>query len=149
MLKGCRHIVAILEDLPSVKPPPDHLCEMLHRLQARYYSISSSPKLYPNSIHITAVIVEYTTPTGRINKGVTTTWLKNMDLTAETPCKIPIFVRRSQFRLPFKTLTPVIMIGPGTGVAPFRGFAQERDLMKKDGMQLLKKIRLGGIDYLR
>ena len=40
-----RNIVAILEDLPSVKPPPDHLCELLPRLQARYYSISSSPKV--------------------------------------------------------------------------------------------------------
>lgn len=131
--------MAILEDLPSVKPPPDHLCEMLPRLQARYYSISSSPKLYANSIHITAVIVQYTTPTGRVNNGVTTTWLKNMDLTAG-PCMVPIFVRRSQFRLPFKTLTPVIMIGPGTGIAPFRGFIQERDLMRKEGNQLIPEI---------
>ena len=111
---------------------------MLPRLQARYYSISSSTKLYPNSIHITAVIVQYTTPTGRVNKGVTTTWLQNMDLTAGAHCMVPIFVRRSQFRLPFKTLTPVMMIGPGTGIAPFRGFIQERDLMKKDGIQIAR-----------
>ena len=108
---------------------------MLPRLQARYYSISSSPKLYPTSIHITAVIVEYETPTGRVNKGVATSWLKNKDLSVDAafPPTVPIFVRRSQFRLPFKSQTPVIMIGPGTGVAPFRGFIQERDILIKDG----------------
>lgn len=52
-----RNIVHILEDIPSLKPALDHLCELLPRLQCRYYSISSSPKLHPSSIHITAVVV--------------------------------------------------------------------------------------------
>jgi NADPH-ferrihemoprotein reductase len=139
VVKDCRHIVAILEDLASVKPPPDHLCEMLPRLQARYYSISSSPKLYPTSIHITAVIVEYETSAGRTNKGVATNWLKLKDLSLDAPpATVPIFVRRSQFRLPFKSQTPVIMIGPGTGVAPFRGFIQEREILRKDGALTLR-----------
>ncbi|XP_055327531.1 NADPH--cytochrome P450 reductase-like [Paramacrobiotus metropolitanus] len=136
VIRDCRHIVAILEDLPSVKPPADHLCEMLPRLQARYYSISSSPKLYATTIHITAVLVDYETPTGRTNHGVATYWLKNKDikpLDDPEPATAPVFVRRSQFRLPFKPQTPVIMIGPGTGVAPFRGFIQERDLLRREG----------------
>lgn len=65
-----RNIVHILEDMPSCHPALDHLCELLPRLQPRYYSISSSPKLCPNTVHITAVVVEYTTPTGRDNKGI-------------------------------------------------------------------------------
>ncbi|XP_011700668.1 PREDICTED: NADPH--cytochrome P450 reductase isoform X1 [Wasmannia auropunctata] len=129
-----RNIVHILEDIPSLKPPLDHLCEILPRLQCRYYSISSSPKIHPTSIHITAVVVEYKTPTGRINKGVTTTWLKEKHPT-DPPCLVPIFVRKSQFRLPTRPSTPIIMVGPGTGLAPFRGFIQERSFARKEGKE--------------
>ncbi|XP_071481377.1 NADPH--cytochrome P450 reductase-like [Diadema antillarum] len=133
VIKCHRNIVAILEDLPSVKPPLDHLCELLPRLQARYYSISSSPKVSPDRISITAVLIRYTTSTGRIGKGVATNWLKDKipDGPDNSP-RVPIYVRKSQFRLPFKTTTPVIMVGPGTGLAPFRGFIQERDFFRKD-----------------
>lgn len=127
IIKDCRSIVHVLEDLPSVKPPIDHLLELFPRLQARYYSISSSPKLYPDSVHITAVLIEYETKSGRTNKGVATNWLKTK-IPSENGHKIlvPMFIRRSQFRLPVKHQTPIIMIGPGTGFAPFRGFIQER-----------------------
>ena len=47
--------------------------------------------------------------------------------------RVPIFVRKTQFRLPFKSVTPVIMIGPGTGLAPFRGFIQDRHSQKQSG----------------
>ncbi|XP_050429828.1 NADPH--cytochrome P450 reductase [Adelges cooleyi] len=142
VLHNNRNIVHILEDLPSVKPDLDHLCELLPRLQCRYYSISSSPKVYPKSIHITAVKVEYDTPTGRVNQGVATCLLSQLipidnQLPAPT---IPIFIRRSQFRLPPKSQTPVIMIGPGTGLAPFRGFIQERDFARKEGREVGQMI---------
>ncbi|XP_029178523.1 NADPH--cytochrome P450 reductase-like isoform X2 [Nylanderia fulva] len=130
-----RNIVHILEDIPSLKPPLDHLCEILPRLQCRYYSISSSPKLHPTSVHVTAVVVEYTTPTGRINKGVTTTWLKEKH-PSDPPCVVPIFVRKSQFRLPTRPSIPIVMVGPGTGLAPFRGFIQERDLARREGKEV-------------
>uniref|UniRef100_A0A6M2DVS6 NADPH--hemoprotein reductase n=1 Tax=Xenopsylla cheopis TaxID=163159 RepID=A0A6M2DVS6_XENCH len=126
-----RNIVHILEDLPSCRPPIDHLCELLPRLQPRYYSISSSAKLYPTTVHITAVLVKYKTPTGRINKGVATSWLAKFNPDSEKPPVVPIFIRKSQFRLPTRTQTPIIMVGPGTGLAPFRGFIQERDLAKQ------------------
>lgn len=131
IINNCRSIVHVLEDLPSCKPPIDHLIEFLHKLQPRYYSISSSPKFYPDSVHITAVVVEYETKTSRINKGVATSWLKeHKQVIADQPAPIvPIFIRKSQFRLPSKPQTPVIMIGPGTGLAPFRGFLQERHHM--------------------
>lgn len=133
-----RNIVHILEDLPSCKPPLDHLCELVPRLQPRYYSISSSAKLYPSTVHITAVLVEYKTPTGRINKGVATTYLKShCKPTLEEPHpKAPIFIRKSQFKLPTRPSVPIIMIGPGTGIAPFRGFIQERDLARSEGKEV-------------
>lgn len=79
-------------------------------------------------MHVTAVLVQYETKAGRMNKGVATTYLAagHPEDTSEQP-KVPVFIRKSQFRLPNKTETPVIMIGPGTGFAPFRGFIQERD----------------------
>ncbi|XP_013384420.1 NADPH--cytochrome P450 reductase [Lingula anatina] len=134
--KDHRDILTVLTDLPSLKPPIDYLCELLPRLQARYYSISSSPKLYPSSIHITAVLVDYQTRTGRPVKGVATNWLALKHPTNGIKPTVPIFVRKSQFRLPFKASTPVIMIGPGTGLAPFRGFIQERHFLKKEGKEI-------------
>lgn len=128
-----RNIVHILEDMPSCKPALDHLCELLPRLQPRYYSISSSPKLYPTTVHITAVLVEYDTPTGRLNKGVATTWLKPMVPKQGESFTVPIFIRKSQFRLPTKPQTPIIMVGPGTGYAPFRGFIQDRNVAREEG----------------
>lgn len=131
-----RSIVHILEDLPSCKPPLDYLCELLPRLQARYYSISSSGKLYPNTIHVTANVLKYVTPTGRTNKGVCTTHLNQLKPDNGIKYHVPIFVRKSQFRLPSKPQTPVLMIGPGTGIAPFRGFIQDRSHQKEEGKQV-------------
>lgn len=137
VLDSCRNIVAILEDLPSLRPPIDHLCELLPRLQARYYSISSSSKVHPNSIHICAVVVEYQTKTGRVNKGVATNWLKNkMPTDNGHKATVPMYIRKSQFRLPFKSTNPIIMIGPGTGIAPFIGFIQERGWLKEQGKEV-------------
>lgn len=129
--KSCRSIVHILDDLNSSKPPLDHLLELMPRLQSRYYSISSSPKVHPDFIDMTAVLIEYETPSKRINKGVATSWLKTK--LPNTGERIPIFVRRSQFKLPAKHQTPILMIGPGTGFAPFRGFIQERHWLKQQG----------------
>ncbi len=133
-------IIALLEKNPSLKPPIDHVLELLPRLQVRYYSISSSPKVYPNSIHVTCTVIEYSTKDGRTRKGVCTNWLLNKMVTDDLKPKVPIFVRKSQFRLPFKFQTPIVMIGPGTGLAPFRGFVQERDFYKKEGFCFFKFI---------
>ena len=130
IVKDHRTIVGLLEDLPSVKPPLDHLLELLPRLQCRYYSISSSSKMYPSSIHVTAVVVDWTSRIGRRQKGVATTWLQTKIPEEDNPPKVPIFVRKTQFRLPRKPATPAIFIGPGTGLAPMRGFIQERHLQK-------------------
>ncbi|KAK7083624.1 hypothetical protein SK128_015040 [Halocaridina rubra] len=153
IIQDVRTIVHILEDLPSCKPPLDYLCELLPRLQARYYSISSSAKLHPTTIHVTANVLIYKTPTGRTNKGVCTTYLNQLKPDNGTKFHVPIFVRKSQFRLPSKPQTPVIMIGPGTGIAPFRGFIQERNLQKEEGKPVGRTVLYFGCrkkanDYL-
>lgn len=153
IVNDVRSIVHILEDLPSCKPPLDHICELLPRLQARYYSISSSGKLHPTKIHVTANVLKYETPTGRTNKGVCTNYLYKLKPENDTKYHVPIFVRKSQFRLPSKPQTPIIMIGPGTGIAPFRGFIQERSWQRQEGKPVGETVLYFGcrnkaIDYL-
>lgn len=153
VLNDCRSVVHILEDLPSARPPLDHLLELMPRLQSRYYSISSSPKVHPDSIHLTAVKVEYETPTKRINHGVATGWLALKRPDNGTQPQLPIFVRRSQFKLPSRPQVPIIMVGPGTGLAPFRGFIQERHFLRKEGKPIGEAVLYFGCrkkseDYL-
>lgn len=92
-------------------------------------------QVHPNSVHICAVAVEYEAKSGRVNKGVATSWLRAKEPAGENGHRalVPMFVRKSQFRLPFKSTTPVIMVGPGTGVAPFMGFIQERAWLREQG----------------
>ena len=72
--------------------------------------------MHLTTVHVTAVLVKYETKTGRVNKGVATTYLsEKMPGNGVSP-KVPIFIRKSQFRLPTKPETPIIMIGPGTGM---------------------------------
>ncbi|XP_077851325.1 NADPH--cytochrome P450 reductase isoform X5 [Macaca mulatta] len=101
-------------------------------------SSSGEGKVHPNSVHICAVVVEYETKAGRINKGVATNWLRAKEPAGENGGRalVPMFVRKSQFRLPFKATTPVIMVGPGTGVAPFIGFIQERAWLRQQGKEV-------------
>lgn len=106
---------------------------MAPRLQPRFYSISSSPKQYPDSIHVTCAVVIDTTATGRHHEGVCSNYLKRMSVGD----RIPIFVRHSSFKLPKHMSTPIVMVGPGTGLAPFRGFLQERAALLKSGKWLL------------
>ncbi|VDP14059.1 unnamed protein product [Onchocerca flexuosa] len=129
--KERRSIIDILRAFPSCKPPVDYILELLPRLQPRYYSISSSSKYSHDSLAITVVITKYMIG-DRLIKGVCTNFL----LQKGEGSKVPIFVRKSSMRLPHRLKTPIIMIGPGTGFAPFRGFLQERNWQKKQGQDI-------------
>ncbi|KAH9933139.1 cytochrome P450 oxidoreductase [Epithele typhae] len=157
------------ENTTAWKIPFDIIVSSITRLQPRYYSISSSPKLHPHSIHVTCVVLKYESITNEKVKarwvfGTGSNFLLNLKYAAsggeapfvdtkdeparvvtpqyaiegprgaykqETVYKVPVHVRRSTFRLPTNPKSPVIMIGPGTGVAPFRGFVQERVAMAR------------------
>lgn len=100
----------------------------------RMYSISSSPKANPNEVHVTVSTVRYEY-NGKIRKGVCSTFLADH---AIHHTEIPIFIQKSaHFRPPAAPDVPMIMVGPGTGVGPFRGFLQERQALEAKGRNWL------------
>lgn len=118
-------VLDILRKFPSVQVPPEFLLIRLPLLSPRLYSISSSLKSVPGEIHLTASIVTWTPDSGIRKYGVCTNYL---DKGPSDP--IPCFVRPAlSFRLPSDLSLPIIMIGAGSGIAPFRGFWQERDVL--------------------
>ncbi|MER7770920.1 molybdopterin-dependent oxidoreductase [Kitasatospora sp. NPDC096140] len=97
--------------------------DVLKRLQPRLYSISSSPLAHPSEVRLTVSVVRYTNDLGRERKGVCSTYLA--DCADDGP--VQVFVQRApHFKPPADPATPMIMVGPGTGVAPFVGFLEDR-----------------------
>lgn len=129
-----REVVDLLLTYPAVKFAPAEFTSLLRRLQPRLYSISSSPRANPGRVHLTVATVRYQSH-GRARQGVCSTFLADR-VDAQTP--VPVFVQTSHgFRLPAEGAAPILMVGPGTGVAPFRAFLQERQALGASGRNWL------------
>uniref|UniRef100_A0A8C3P3J2 Nitric oxide synthase n=1 Tax=Chrysemys picta bellii TaxID=8478 RepID=A0A8C3P3J2_CHRPI len=118
-------IVEVLEEFPSVQMPSTLLLTQLPVLQPRYYSISSSPDMSPDEVHLTVAVLSYRTRDGEgpIHHGVCSSWFNRIQADEVVPC----FVRGAPgFHMPQDPQVPCILIGPGTGIAPFRSFWQQR-----------------------
>lgn len=118
-----RHFVDLLEEFPGGAPSPQDFVGLAKRLTPRLYSIASSPLLFPTEIHLTVAAVRYET-NGRQRVGVASTWASDRVAVGER--NVPVFVASSHFKPPANDAADLIMVGPGTGVAPFRAFLQER-----------------------
>jgi sulfite reductase (NADPH) flavoprotein alpha-component len=115
-------VIDFLIEHPSVKFTPQEFVGLLPKLQPRLYSVASSLRVFPDQVHFIVDVVRYESH-GRVRNGVCSTFL------AERADHVPVPVFPSaakHFHLPENPDTPIIMIGPGTGVAPFRAFLEER-----------------------
>jgi len=128
-----RDIVDLLHDFPY-DIDAENLIKILRPLQPRYYSISSSPKAFPGELHLTVGVVNYENA-GREKRGTCSTFLSEVGVEDE---KVPVFIESNPgFRLPEDDETPIIMVGAGTGIAPYRAFVQHRELADKPGKSWL------------
>lgn len=119
-----RLVVDVLMDFASASVSPSQLVRLLGPLHARYYSISSSPVTSPNAIAITVDVLRYTIRNSS-RQGLASTFLQDRCRVGHS--RIPVFLSRNpNFRLPVDAGRPLIMVGPGTGLAPFIGFLEER-----------------------
>jgi sulfite reductase (NADPH) flavoprotein alpha-component len=116
-------VIDFLLDHPSIRFTPEQFVATLRKLQPRLYSVASSIKAFPDQVHFIIASVRYQSH-GREREGVASTYLA--DRISES-AKVPMFVHVAKgFHLPEDPSTPIIMVGPGTGVAPFRAYLHER-----------------------
>jgi sulfite reductase (NADPH) flavoprotein alpha-component len=116
-------VLAAIQKFSGMRPDPEAFVEALDPLQPRLYSISSSPKVDPARLSLTVDAVRYTVR-GRPRLGAASTFLADR---ARPGDRLKVYVQKAhQFALPADPTVPIIMIGPGTGIAPFRAFLQER-----------------------
>lgn len=117
-----RDVLDLLRAHPEAKLSPAELTSRLRKLQPRLYSIASSPRAHPGQVHLTVGVVRYEAH-GRRRGGVCSTFLADR-VGPATP--VPVFVQANKAFRPPAPDAPLIMVGPGTGIAPFRAFLQER-----------------------
>jgi len=132
-LRG-RHLVDLLREHPPTGLGPAEFAQLLRPLAPRLYSIASSQRAAMDEAHLTVSLVEYESFNAQ-RRGVVSSLLAGLDAGGATA---PIYLHRNAgFRLPPDPRTPIIMIGPGTGVAPFRAFVAEREVTGAAGRNWL------------
>ncbi|KAG9394832.1 Iron-only hydrogenase CysJ-fused [Carpediemonas membranifera] len=119
-----------LEEFTSARPALEYLVDLIPAIKPRLYSIASSDKMVPHAIQLTVGIVDWVTPKGKKCGGLTTTWLK--DINVGDRCAA--YVKSSPLVPPENPDTPYMMVALGTGIAPFQGFIQYRKVLHDEGI---------------
>jgi sulfite reductase (NADPH) flavoprotein alpha-component len=129
-----RHIIDVLHDFPAKEITADALVGIMRKLPPRLYSIASSPKAHPGEVHLTVGVVRYDAHC-RQRQGVCSSYLADRIEEGE---KADVFVTPNKhFKVPANPDAPAIMVGPGTGIAPFRAFIEERKATDAKGKNWL------------
>src|SRR5438046_7281552 len=126
-------VIDFLVEHPSVRFRPEEFVGLLSKLQPRLYSVASSLKAFPDQVHLIVDVVRYES-NGRLRKGVASSFLAER----ADDVHVPVFPSNAKhFHLPEHSDTPIIMVGPGTGIAPFRAYLQERQVTGARGKNWL------------
>uniref|UniRef100_A0A2K5DGF2 NADPH-dependent diflavin oxidoreductase 1 n=1 Tax=Aotus nancymaae TaxID=37293 RepID=A0A2K5DGF2_AOTNA len=122
-----RTIVEVLCDFPHTAAaiPPDYLLDLIPAIRPRAFSIASSMLAHPSRLQILVAVVQFQTRLKEPRRGLCSSWLASLD-PGQGPVRVPLWVRPGSLAFPEMPDVPVIMVGPGTGVAPFRAAIQER-----------------------
>lgn len=142
-----RNIREVLQDFTKTcaQIPFEYLFDLIPPLQPRAFSIASSPKAHPDELHILMAVVRYQTKLHFPRLGVCSNWLANFDF--QQGGTVPIWVKRGTIRFPPNPNTPLIMVGPGTGLAPFRSAIHERCAEGKGDLILFFGCRSESKDF--
>src|SRR6185436_8491498 len=131
---GARDYVDVLREFSSIKFTPQEFVDSTRALAIRLYSIASSLRAHPEEVHLTVATVRYQSH-GRKREGLASTFLAER---YEGDTTAGVFIQaQKHFRMPEDTSTPLIMVGPGTGLAPFRAFLEEREVIGAKGKNWL------------
>ena len=134
-------VANLLEAFPSTRIGLDQIIEILPRLKPRLYSISSSSLTHPKQIQVTIGVVQVANTVGKIRQGVCSNFLASLDPAKGDSARIA--VRTSTFRPPADLQTPMLMVGPGTGLSPLIGFLQHRGAQMRQTHDAGQDISLG------
>lgn len=128
-----RDFIDVMKDAPASFDSPAQFVAIFKKMAPRLYSIASSPNAHPGQVHLTVGVVRYNSH-GRTHNGVCSSYMS--DRMGKGPVKVFVHSNKN-FRLPEDKTKPVIMVGPGTGIAPFRAFIEERITSKAPGKNWL------------
>ncbi|XP_012708989.2 NADPH-dependent diflavin oxidoreductase 1 [Fundulus heteroclitus] len=122
-----RTALEVLADFPrtTAEIRTDHLLDLFPEIQPRSFSIASSLKVHQNRLQILMAVVRYRTKLHKPRRGLCSSWLASLD-PQQGEVLVPLWVKKGSLRFPREQNTPVVLVGPGTGVAPFRAALQER-----------------------
>ncbi|MEQ2167034.1 hypothetical protein GOODEAATRI_000087, partial [Goodea atripinnis] len=131
-----RTALEVLSDFPhtTAEIKVDHLLDLFPEIQPRSFSIASSLKVHPNRLQILVAVVLYRSKLFKPRRGLCSSWLASLD-PEQGEVRVPLWVKKGSLRFPKELETPVILVGPGTGVAPFRSALQERVSEGKTGFK--------------
>ncbi|KAL4219174.1 NADPH-dependent diflavin oxidoreductase 1 [Mactra antiquata] len=140
-----RTLLEVLHDFPhtSANIPFEYLFDMIPVLQPRSFSIASSLKAHCNEIQLLVAVVKYKTRIQSPRRGVCSTWLSSLT----NGSTIPISIKKGTMIFPADDNIPAIMVGPGTGVAPFRSYLEERVVLNTKGSMLIFGSRYKDKDF--
>ncbi|XP_059514588.1 NADPH-dependent diflavin oxidoreductase 1 isoform X1 [Myotis daubentonii] len=143
-----RTTLEVLCDFPHTAAaiPPDYLLDLIPPIRPRAFSIASSLLAQPERLQVLVAVVQYRTRLQEPRRGLCSSWLASLD-PGQGPVRVPLWVRPGGLSFPQVPDTPVIMVGPGTGVAPFRAAVQERVAQGQTGNLLFFGCRWRDQDF--